>query len=834
MLRPILLASLVSLGLSSAARAAPAAHVPVPLVADGTTATPVVFAIPGVVPGDPLKARADTARVDAVRIVAPGVVIARVLPDASADPGTVVVSFRGKGAGGKIALDLPVPTQGGLAAAIVPAPPPAGVGPGQPPVTLTLRLPATPQAPAARTLLGAASLGSLGPVTVTGPESAQVEWTPPERAAGSQIAVLGFSDAAAPARVVGVVAMPLLAEASITLSAPADSENTLRLGGQAVGTATASPAGTVAFTLAVDPRDPQATLETTTRDGRVQTQAVELETAAVPGLVFLPGPERRVADPASPSPLLVAQLDARGRPVTDRPPTLSASRGSMGVAQATGVPGIWLAAYTPPDTPGSVTFTAATAGVEIEQKVTLVAAPPRLSLTPASPTLAHDARSLGVTVSGGTGAPALEARGARLGSRPRKTPDGTAFVLSPDADPSPAGIWLLAAPPQGPTGMAPARVTLTGPDTAPEDGPIPLTLRLTDAAGLPVPDAPLTAQAGWSTALDLPDRTDPQGLARIWLTPPASGSGVLSLRAGGLPGGAVLGAVADPLPPSPFAPTTWVSREPAPVAAAAAAVPATATDAPPAAPAGAQPGPAPAVDRSAPSSTTAPTAPEAQASAPATPWLRVGVSAGLGGHDWSQDADDGIAGPESDSDTAGDLPLGLGAAAVGLHAQAWIGGGPLGVDLDLVGQGGEFSGDPARTLRGGLGVQGRLRLGETVGLYGHLGAGTTPGHLVVHEDGDPDAETGVVQRILGGQVGAGVLLQTPRLHVDLGVRELWAPWPVQTQGRLDLGVAPAERIGIDLRMRYAARTMAFEVDGESIDTQDTLAYIGLGVSVLGR
>ena len=836
MLRPILLASLLPLGLGSAALAAPAAQIPAPLLADGTTATEVVLSVPGLRPGDPVRASSDTARVDALRVVAPGVLVATVLPDATAATGRLIIAVRGKGAVGKISADLAVPIRGGLAAAISPLARPSGTTPGGAAVDLGLRLPETVQVDETRRVLGRASIGSLGAPERTGVGTWEVRWTPPATASGSQIAVLSFADAAAPGRVVGAVAVPLLAEASLTLDAPADSQNTLMHGGLTLGPVKASPAGTVAFTIAVDPRAPQATLQTTTPDGRVRTRTVELETADATTLAFVPGPDTLVADPGQPTDLLVAHLDARGAPVTDRPPRLGASRGAVGVARAAGVPGIWLAPFTPPDAPGSVTFTAESGGSTIERRVTLVAAPPTMRLAPSVAPLPHDARSLSVTVSGGGGgAPALEARGGRLGSRPRGTPGGTTFVVTPASDAD--GIWLLAAPPRGERGGAPAHATVTGPDAAPDSGPRPYTVRLVDAAGLPVADAPLSVTAGWTDELDAPDQTDAQGLARIWLTPPDDGAESLVVRVGGVPAGAVLGPALEAVPTSGFAPTTWVAREAPPVVVAAAPAPAPAE--PVAAEQEADPLVAPP-DGAPPDSDPADSDPVATGPAPGTspdravPWLRIGLGGGMGGHDWAQDADDGVAGPEDDTTTAGSLPLGLGAAAVGLHGQAWFGDGPVGLDLDLVGQGGRFSGEDSRTLRGGLGVQGRLRLGGALGLYAHLGAGRTPGFLVVYEDGDPEEETGVTQRVLGGQLGAGLLVDTPRVHVDLGVRELWAPWPVQTLGRLDVGVAVAEHLSVDLRTGYAARTMAYEVDGEAIDTDDSLAYVGLGLSFLAR
>ncbi|MEC8425591.1 MAG: hypothetical protein VX000_17515, partial [Myxococcota bacterium] len=543
------------------------------------------------------------------------------------------------------------------------------------------------------------------------------------------------------------------------------------------------------------------------------------------------GPETLIADPARRIPLLVATLDGRGQPLDATPPTFGATRGTLGVPRATGIPGIWQTEFTPPTEPGSVTFSAEAGGMVAERQARLVAPLPALTLRPSEDPFPHEATSLVVTVSGADGVPALDARGGRLGSRPRKTPDGTTFVLRTDDDAE--GLWLLAHPPRGVPGGAPATIELLGPSTAPETGARPYTVQLTDAAGLPVGEASLTVDAPWAVDIEAPEATDAQGLARIWVTPPTTGAEVLRVRAGGLPGGAVLGPAGLAIGSSSWAPSTWVGRAPAPVVAVAVV-----TEDPPVA---AEPGPAtPDASNEPPPESPAPVAPlapeteerlpeAASAANGSDPWLLLGLSGGLGGHAWSQDADGGIAGPEDDASTAGSLPLGLGAAALGLHAQAWSHGW-AGLDLDLIGQSGDFQGVRRRTLRGGVGLLGRLQLSGGISAYGTAGAGLTPGFLVLYEDGNPDDEAAVTERVMGGQVGAGLLLRTPLFRADLGVRELLAPWPVQTQARLDVGVAVAGSLTVDLRTRTDLRTMAFDVDGEAVDARDSLTYLGLGVS----
>lgn len=832
MLRHVLLASAFLMCLGSVALGAPTALCPAPILADGTTATEVVFSLPGILPGDVIKARSDAARVDAVRVPAAGVVVARVQPEATLVPGPVVVVFRAKGARGKMSADVSVPTRPGSARRIEPAAPVAGTTPGGAAVAITLRLPETMQSRDTRSVIGNATSGSLSGVQPGDGQTIAATWTPPDEAAGSQLVMLTFADAAAPDRIAGTVTVPLLAEASLTLDAPADSQNILIHGETRLGPAKASPAGTVAFTLAIDPRAPIATLETTTPDGQVRTRSVELADSAAPMLAFVPGPGTLVADPARGVPLLVAALDERGEPVESAPPTFGASRGTLGVPRATGIPGIWQAEFTPPAEPGSVTFTATAAGMVVERKARLVAPLPPLTLHPSKDPLPHSATSLSVTVSGGGGVPALDVRGGRLGSRPRKTPDGTMFMLRPDDDTE--GLWLLALPPRGVAGGVPATIDLHGPTSAPDTGPRPYTVQLADAAGLPVGAAPLTVDAPWADDIQAPKTTDAQGIARVWVTPPATGAEVLRVRAGGLPGGAVLGPAGLPTAPSSRAPSTWVDRAPAPEVAVAV-VPEDPPLAAAPSPAAQDPGNDPPLD------SPDPAAPESvdglsgktPTAGGTSPWLHLGLSGGLGGHAWSQDAEGGVAGPEDDASTAGSLPLGLGAAAIGLHAEAWSRRW-AGLEIDLIGQSGDFEGARQRTLRGGVGLLGRLQLGGVVSAYGTAGAGLTPGFLVVYEDGDPDEEEGVIQRVIGGQLGAGIVVRTPRLHANLAVRELWAPWPVQTQARLDVGLAVTSALTIDLRTRYDARTMAFNVDGESVDARDSLTYLGLGVSCLLR
>ena len=152
----------------------------------------------------------------------------------------------------------------------------------------------------------------------------------------------------------------------------------------------------------------------------------------------------------------------------------------------------------------------------------------------------------------------------------------------------------------------------------------------------------------------------------------------------------------------------------------------------------------------------------------------------------------------------------------------------------MLGQGGTFAGDTVQTIRGSAGLQGRARLSDSVSLLGHLGAGTTPGFLVLYDDGDPEDETGVHQRLLGGEIGAGVQVAAGGVHVAASIREFWAPWPIQTEGRFDLGIHVADNVSVDIRARHAVRSMAFEVDGEDVETNDSMSFIGLGVSFMAR
>lgn len=828
--RAPLLVCFLTLGAPLLARAGsgPAAHVPVPVLADGETITAVIVELPELRPGDPVSARADAGTVKSASVIAPGLIRLEVRPPPSAAPGRMSLSLRAKGASGRLNATIDIATRGGLAAPIVLADPVALTRPGDPPVALRLRIPDTGQPAAARRLVADVSLGKVGPVIVDGVGSATVEWTPPATASGSRVGVLTLADAASPDRVFGAISLPVMAEASLTLQAPSDSQNVLTHGEQRLGPATASPAGTVAFTLAVDPRQPTAALETTTRDGRVVSTSVDLEASGGPALAFIPGPERRTSGQAGTRPVLVALLDASGAP-SSIPPDLSASRGQIGAPRPTGVPGVWSAAYTPPATAGTVTLTASSGTASVERRVSITGAAPTVQLQPDVDSIAADTRTVSVLVSSDAGVPALEARGARVSARPRRTPQGTTFVVSPDEGAS--GIWLLGTPPRtGPSGASVAAASLYGTEGAPDRGPRPYTVRATDAGGLPVEGATVTVDAPWAEDLELEETTDPSGLARVWLSPPLRGAETLRVEVDGQSTGAVLGPRLDGPSSSPHAPAQWLPREDAvPISLSAGAAPAAAEPPPP---------PAAVTAPVAPDSVGPVTAETPSSGSPrilsAFPPLRVGLSGGIGGHDWSQDADDGIAGPESERSKAGPYPLGLPAGAAGVHAQGWVGGGSLGLELELLAQADDFDDAPSPSVRGVAGLMGRLPVAPAFELVGSLGAGVTPGYLVVYEDGDPDEEAGIRKSILGGELGVGVQLATDSIHLVAGLRELCTPWPVQTLGRVDLGVHVSDSLSLDLRARHAIRTMSFEVDGEAVDTVDSLSYLGVGASFLVR
>jgi len=825
-----LLVCVLTIGLPALAWGAsgPAAHVPVPVPADGETTTAVILELPELSPGDPVSARAETGTVVSASVIAPGLVRLQIRPPASGIPGNMSVSLRAKAASGRLTATFDIPTRGRLATAIALAEEVKPTRPGDPPVRLRLRLPGTHQDADTRSLIADVSLGTVGPVVLSEDGSATVEWTPPATASGSRICVLTVADEADPERVFGAIAMPIIAETSLTLQAPSDSRNVLIHGGQTLGPATASPAGTVAFTLAVDPRHPTAKLETTTPDGRVRSTSVELEASAGPALAFIPGPARRAAGPDGARPVLVARLEATGAPATE-PPELTASRGRLGAPVPTGVPGVWAAAYTPPTTAGTVTLTARAGAASLEQRVSITEAAPTVQLRPDTDRVAADARSVSVVVSSSAGVPALELRGARIGARPRQTPDGRAYVASLDKESD--GVWLLGVPPRTRSSGAPVAVTsLHGSEGGPDHGPRPYTVRATDAGGVPVEGAAVRVDAAWAEDLEAEGVTDAAGLARIWLSPPPRGAETLRVTVGGLPAGAVVGRQLDGPADSAHAPARWVPR-------AAAAPPEVAATASPEAsdpPAPAETVPA-AVDSVDPGPDAAgASAPEPTRNPNASPPLRVGLSGGIGGHDWSQDADDGVAGPESERAKAGPYPLGFPAKAAGLHARGWVGDGPLGLELDLIAQADDFNGESAPGLRGAAGLMGRLPVAPGVDLVTSLGAGVTPAYLVVYEDGDPEEEAGVRQRVLGGELGVGMQIATEKFHLIAGVRELCTPWPVQTLARLDLGVRVADSFSVDLRARHAIRTMSFEVDGEAVDTADSLSYVGVGASFLVR
>lgn len=790
-----------------------------PARADGKTAVRVLVRDAAVSTGSTVKARSDTADIRAARVVGPGLVEVTLVPPARAQPGSDTVLLKGKGADGKFEASVDIATLGGAPAPLTLSFSADLVAPGGAPVTVTFAAPPGAQAMDTRQLRAVASAGTLGELT-RGAAGWTATWTPPTRADGSHVVAIAAVDPAEGGRVVGVGAIALARKKSITLEVPPDSQNTLTVGETTYGPTQASPAGTVAFDFAVDPRAATARLVSKPPLGSTQDREIDLPRAkAATHAVLLPAP--RFAADGRTVPVFVTGLRPDGRPAANTP-SLTVSSGTVQGVRETGTPGVWVADWVTPTSPGEARFTARLRGQDVTATAEVVAAPSSPSLSPTASSLAHDADRLSVTVGPATtAAPGLSARGATVDPRPRKGAEGWTFT----ARGKDGGAWLLADPPDGPTGGPVARLVAWGSTASGADA-LPVTVLAADAAGLPVAGLPLTVDG---EALDASRETSADGLARIWVARPDTLTAV-DFTVGGLPGRVLVGPGA-PGPTSDLsawqarAPVAWIPRDDPPKVVLAAA------DAAPEEPPAAEPTPdvAPAA---APAPAPSPPRPAPPASA--TPWLRAGISAGIVGHTWSQDADDDIAGPDGASSEAGGLPAGLGGLGAGLHVTGWFGDAPLGFELDAVGQRAAFENEPLLSARLAVGLRGRLRLGDAAAFYAHVGGASTPAWLVVFEDGDPEDEASVQQRLLGGEAGVGVQVDAGDVHLDISGRELLAPWPVQTRVDLTVGYAATESLSIDLQVDYTTRTMAFDIDGESIDTADALTYVGVGATFVAR
>lgn len=513
------------------ARAAITLLPPGPVIGDGKTPTALRLLVDDLHPDHRFRIKADRGRVGEITATADGVVSFRYVPPVLTAPETLGLRVirRGAGARDEKRLELEgVPAWAGrLEITFDPPRLPAGEASALVRITPSS---ATPQDAAARRFLLSCTAGTVTEATAAGDGTWVARYTAPEDLTDPRTVIIAAADAAAPTRILGWASLPLKVRRSVSIEVPPDASTVLTVGDASYGPLKASPAGSVAFDVDLDPGFPHGRVEAAPPTGETVDKVVDLPLPDYPRVGFIPLPPAIPADPtADPLPIRVVVNDLGGGPVREPLPEILSSRGQISAVSSTRIPGVFEAAFTPPDQPGEVVFTAAFEGSRTTARLELLAPVPVVSLTADPETLAEGERDFAVTArvkdargAGLTGRPPqLQVEGATVRARLRDNGDGT-YTARYRLERGREAAVVTAVPPSTPSQLHAHRLLLwTGRNAFPADGTsrIPVTVMALDAFGLPVPGIAVTLAVPQGDASVPPSATtDDQGLVRTFVT----------------------------------------------------------------------------------------------------------------------------------------------------------------------------------------------------------------------------------------------------------------------------------------------------------------------------
>lgn len=498
-----------------------------PVVADGKSTATVRIYAPGVQGTDKVRVSADEGRLGAAEIGADGVITVTLIPPLLKAPRELPLSVKIQGASLRVEetvnLSLVPPYAGTLK---VTFDPPEFVGGNSGVLVRVTPDASTPQSAEARRMLGAASVGTLDAFVPAGDGTYVSRWTPPAGLTKSRTAIVAVADAAAPDKVVGWAALPVLVKQSITLNAPAGSNNILLLGDRQYGPIPASPAGTVAFDVELNPAKTAARLQSVGPGTARAESPVELPLDDYNRVAFFPTAAVVPADPEARLTVYLAATKKSGEPLTNAPVSVRATAGLISPPTPSGKPGIYQAVFTPTEQAADVVLTAEVEGSKAELKLRVVPALPSVSLSADPEELpknvnnttivarVKDARGSGIVGR----APELTITGGKALGKAVDNKDGsyTTRVTLTSKD----GYMLVTAdPPVESSGLAPARIVMW-----PARGAIPangsetmaVTVAALDAFGMPVSGVKVKLAVPLGDGTLPPEATtNAKGLARV-------------------------------------------------------------------------------------------------------------------------------------------------------------------------------------------------------------------------------------------------------------------------------------------------------------------------------
>ncbi len=513
-----------------------------PALGDGRTTTTVNLFLPDWVEGERFKLKPDEGRAGQLIVGSDGLVGFPYTPPRVVKPKTVGFTLSRKGgsaAEDRFELDLVPPYAGDLEISFDP---PELLAGGDTALVRVTPSGDTPQAGEARRFLLTASAGELAAAMPAGDGSWVARYTPPTTVEGPRTVIITAADAAAPDLIFGWEALPIRVKQSVSVSVPPDANTILTVGSKQYGPLQASPAGTVAFDVELDPRQPTGAVQAVTGTGERSNLQIDLPQPEYGRIGFLPFPAGIPADPVNVTfPVRVVATDLTGQPLRASIPSLHASVGQIGTVETSPVPGVYVAQFTPPSDPGEVTFTAELDGASVTTKIELLPPMTRLRLSAEPGELPEGVRDFTITArvqdSGGASIsgrmPQLDVEGATVRVRMKDNNDGTytgTWRLNRDVE----SAFVLGVPPLKASGLPPYRLLMWPRQTAipaGAGGSLPVTIAALDRYGLPVPniEIKLAVPVG-DAALPANTKTNEQGLIQAEM---AAGEtpGLVTLRA---------------------------------------------------------------------------------------------------------------------------------------------------------------------------------------------------------------------------------------------------------------------------------------------------------------
>jgi len=429
-------------------------------------------------------------------------------------------------------------------------------------VSIRITPPDGPRAMGSQTLEVHSNIGVIDTVTLEeGGRTFVARWRPPKDLSGSQMALFAVVDSAAPDRVVGTAAYPVIKKKALELPASAGTSAVLTVGERQFGPLPAGPNGRVSFDVERDPRVTVGRLRIIAADGSITESDVELAFGEGPRFTFVPTPVGAVADPDRKLQVTVVAVNPDGTPWTKKAPQVKVDRGTVSGVVAATEAGRFVVTFTPPADPGDVTFTATLDGQSASRSIKLVAPVDMAARTGSIDPELLEGTAKDATFSIDGAAPGkVWVRDGMVRGRPSGSgPVTQAVRLNGDA----SQLVVRAGPPVSPSGRPVTQVFLWSTETrlqADAVTQVPVVAVAVDDQGVPVPNVALalTVAAGSGTITEAVT-TGPDGLAAglytagnqvgpVTLT--ASGGGVTAASPLFLEGagytGAELGISGDP------------------------------------------------------------------------------------------------------------------------------------------------------------------------------------------------------------------------------------------------------------------------------------------------